>query len=136
MTINTHNVICEFGKHKGELYTRLPVNYLKWMMNNDTRDADIAKAELERRGTVTPDMDISGHAIDRASLHCMDLYRKSCKDDEGINAWLIRMATEAIKKKPNDKNHHIHNSIKFCFEKEGVWPVLKTVIRCTTRESQ
>ena len=31
--INTHGLVCDFGRHKGIPYTRLPVSYLTWMVN-------------------------------------------------------------------------------------------------------
>lgn len=126
---DTHGMICDFGKHNGEPYTRLPVSYLKWMVNSGHSRKHIAEAELKRRGTVTPDMDISGHAIDRASLNCLDIYRNTRNQDEGIHAWLSRMADEAIKTEPDKKGRHIYNNMKFAFEKDGCWPVLKTVMR-------
>lgn len=129
MAVNTHNIRIPYGRHKGELFTRIPVSYLKWMVNSEQNMADIAKAELERRGTVTPDFDISGHAIDRVSLSCRDIWHESRNENEGIHAWLIRMAAEALKVEPDRKNRRHYNMMKFCFEMDGVWPVLKTVIR-------
>ena len=66
MAINTHGQRIEFGKHKGELFTRLPVSYLKWMINENAQQSDIAKAEFERRGDTMPEVELSGHAIDNA----------------------------------------------------------------------
>lgn len=129
MTINTHNLRVEFGKHKGELWTRVPVNYLKWLVNIGSKHSNIAQAELDRRGTVTPDMDISGHAIDRASLDCWDIYRKTRNEREGLNAWLHRMATEARKGERDRKGRFNHEGMVFAFVDDGVWPVLKTVMR-------
>lgn len=126
---DTHNMICDFGKHNGERYTRIPVSYLKWMVNSNHSRAHIAQAELDRRGTVTPDMEISGHAIDRASLNCLDIWRSSRNKDEGISAWLIRMSAEALKTEPDKKGRFHFNNMLFAFEREGVWPVLKTVMR-------
>jgi len=128
--IDTHNLRVDFGKHAGELYTRLPVSYLKWMVNVSHSRADIAKAELERRGTVTPDLDVSGHAIDRASLSCRKIWHETRGDDEGLHAWLVRMAAEALEKDDvDDKGRHRHNGMLLAFEQDGNWPVLKTVMR-------
>lgn len=128
--INTHNLICDFGKHKGQPYTRLPVSYLKWMINERHSKSDIAVAELERRGTTTPDLDISGHAIDRASLSCRKIWHEDRAKDEGLHAWLIRVASEALElKKIDDKGRYRHKGMKFAFEQDGFWPVLKTVMR-------
>ena len=129
MTIETHNLICDFGKHRGERYTRIPVSYLKWLANTPGHKAqDIAKAELSRRGTTTPDLDVSGHAIDRASLSCRKTWHETRGADEGIHAWLCRMAKEALDKgvEHNGKLHHA--GMAFAFERDGEWPVLKTVM--------
>src|SRR5687767_10815733 len=105
--INTHDLLVTFGKHKGERWTRLPIGYLKWLVNEHEKlknfpDAelhrDIALAELKRRGTVLEStMKISKHAIDRASLNCRGIWKETRKDDnEGLNSWLERMANEAL----------------------------------------
>lgn len=129
--MNTHNLTCDFGRHKGTLYTRMPISYLQWMINSNHSQAKIAAAELERRGTTTPSLDISGHAIDRASLRLLSQWREEgAPNDEGLNSWLSRVAAEALEKKIKDnKGCYLHNGIKFVFEEDGVWPVLKTVMR-------
>lgn len=135
--INTHNLICDFGKHKGTPYTRLPVSYLTWMVGARHSRADIAQAELELRGTTTlPEMDISGHAIDRASLSCRKIWHDTKRDEnEGIHAWLHRVAAEAMAAgKVNHKGRYEHIGMQFAFEEDGVWPVLKTVMRSKDAE--
>ena len=99
-SINTHGMICDFGRHKGERYTRIPVSYLKWLANTPEHKAhEIAKAELARRGTVTPDLEVSGHAIDRASLSCRKIWHQTASSDqEGLHAWLSRVAAEALER--------------------------------------
>jgi hypothetical protein len=74
--LNTHGVLLGFGKHHDKPYTRVPVGYLKWMVNTPEMSEErrkLAEAELKRRGTHTPELDISGHAIDRASQQCLDI---------------------------------------------------------------
>jgi len=126
--INTHGLICDFGKHRGQPYTRLPVGYLQWMVNGAHQKADIAAAELKRRGTVFPDMDISGHAIDRASQQLIGRWTETRKPDEGLHAWLIRMATDARARGRCKGEKYVHADIKFVFEEGSHWPVLKTVM--------
>ena len=126
--MNTHGMLVDFGRHSGILYTRVPVQYLKWMVQCGHPKADVAQAELDRRGTVTPDLDVSGHAIDSASLRIGWLWKQSSKTGEGLHAWLVRVAREAIEngdKKPDGKI--VYMGIKFVFE-GGAWPVLKTVM--------
>ena len=128
--MNTHGLICDFGRHKGTPYTQIPVSYLKWMVNVEHSRQEIAKSELKRRGTVTPDVDISGHAIDRASLRCRDIWHQTRSKEEGLHAWLVRMTQEAIQKGEQDKNgKYIYNNMKLVIEQDGVWPVLKTILR-------
>lgn len=127
--MTTHGVRMTFGKHDGELITRVPVNYLKWMMCNRTQMWEFAQAEMGRRGTITPDIDVTGHAIDRASMHLHQYWRRTMRTDEGIHAWLIRMASDA--RKIGNGMHdgvYVHVGVKFVFEEAGCWPVLKTVM--------
>ena len=133
--IDTHNLVCDFGKHRGERYTRIPVSYLKWLANTPGHQAQaIAKAELERRGTTTPDLDVSGHAIDRASLSCRHLWHQTRGDEEGIHAWLCRMAAAALAEGTERDGKIAHAGLLFAFERDGVWPVLKTVMPDKRRE--
>lgn len=124
--INTHNLIVDFGKHNGTPYTRLPVGYLTWMVNSGHGKADIAQAELDRRGTTMPTLDISGHAIDRFSQHCLDIW----DGKEGLHSWLLKMAREALDKgQLDDDGRILWKGIWWCFEADRKWPVLKTVFR-------
>jgi len=127
--INTHGMICDFGRHKGVLYTRLPVSYLKWMVRNNHHKKDIAESELKRRGTVTPTLDISGHAIDRASLQCIEMWKATSSPDEGLHAWLARMSQLVLGAGLDKDGRGYRNGIRFVFDVDGEWPVLKTVIK-------
>ena len=123
-------VLTAYFRHKGELYTRIPVSYLKWMVNSNHNRKDIAEAELKRRGTVTPDLEISGHAIDKASLRCLDIWRETRKsDDEGLHAWLVRISGEALAKGIKNEDTCFYKGMKLIFIKDGVWPVLKSIMR-------
>lgn len=125
--MNTHGMIVDFGKHSGMLYTRVPVQYLKWMVQSRHSKADIARAEMDRRGTVTPSVDVSGHAIDSASLRLRKTwYETALNQNEGLHAWLVRMCTEALAlSKPDEEGVVFYNGIKLIFQ-PGEWPVLKT----------
>lgn len=126
--INTHGVVCDFGKHKGTLYTRLPVSYLTWMVGSNHSRAELAVAELARRGTTTPDLDVSGHALDRVSLYCLEIWKSTSREKEGISSWLHRIAREALTANNTDsKGRHAYLGMKLVFELEHRWPVLKTV---------
>jgi hypothetical protein len=99
---------------------------LRWLINVDSDVADLARAELERRGTtIDAVVEVSGHAIDRASLSPI---RGVWKDDrlpgEGLHAWLTRVATEAF----DGTEEATHKDIKFAFALGAVYPTLKTVV--------
>lgn len=127
--INTHGYLMKAGVHKDQLITRVPVSYLKWMVNIRHSESAYAQAELDRRGTVTPDLDISGHAIDRASLSCRKIWHESRGPEEGLHAWLIRMSGLALKEGVRLPSGKIaYGGMKFAFEEDGQWPVLKTVM--------
>ena len=77
-----------FGKHKGDSITRVPVSYLRWMINQfDFSHGDIqgmAKKELDRRGSFLPELEISGHAIDKASTRCIKIWKNTRLKEEGL----------------------------------------------------
>ena len=126
--INTHNLIVEFGKHKGQRWTRLPISYLKWLINEGTQYSNIAKAELKRRGTtLNQEIEISNHAIDRASIACIKHWEKTRKKNEGIYSWLIRMSKAAIKQ-DGKKEKITYKGIIFIFCYGELYPTLKTIM--------
>ena len=128
--MDTRGLVCDFGRHKGQLYTRIPAGYLLWMVNHNHRSAAIARAELDRRGTILPEVEISGHAIDRASLRVMDIYLTDARNGEGLHAWLCRMATEALRHgQPQRNDKFIHRGIALVIDRTGVWPIVVTVMK-------
>ena len=117
-----------FGRHKGVLITRVPLSYLKWMVCAGTMQAELAEEELKRRGTVTPELDIAIHAVDRASLRLRRRWHETRGQDEGLYSWLVRMATEALKDGKKTDSGVFYQGMRFIFDRDGVWPVLKTVM--------
>lgn len=123
------NPTITFGRHKGESIQRVPVNYLKWMVNIGSEMSVEAEAELDRRGTVTPTLEVSGHAIDRASLCLRIIWHETRGENEGIHAWLCRVSRLALDRGECNGDQKVKFAgMKFVFEKSGVWPVLKTVM--------
>ncbi len=123
-------IIMPNGRHRGERITRVPVSYLKWMANTpDHSLCQSAKAELDRRGTITPDVDVSGHAIDRASLRCRKLWHQDREKDEGLYSWLCRVTHEAILKEGNweGTTRCEYKGLVLTITREGTWPVLKSI---------
>lgn len=132
----SHRVV-PTGRHKGTPWTRVPVSYLLWMVNVRHTHGEKAREELERRGTVFPEIDITGHAIDRASLCCKGVWQKDRKKDEGLNAWLVRASLEAMKLNDLDKKgRYLYLRLRFVIELDGVWPVLLTVIPDNKRDKK
>jgi hypothetical protein len=127
--LDTHNVRLTFGRFRGELLTRVPASYLKWMAGSGSEMADLARAEMERRGTATPDIDVTGHALDRASTRLWRLWKKTRRNEEGLHAWLSRRAAEAIRKGTRDGDRVTHAGVVFFVKFDGSWPVLASVCR-------
>jgi len=138
MEINTHNLKINFGKHSGELWTRLPVSYLRFIINEfrvDDLNVKIALSELERRGTnLDIKVDISGHAIDRASLNCRRFWHETALNKhEGLYSWLLRTSQEAIEKNEredgvNSKDRFRYQGLKYVFKFGNFYPTLKTIM--------
>lgn len=131
--INTHGLKADFGTHRGELYTRIPVNYLTWMVNSEHSRKPIAEAELKRRGTTIPEVYISGHAIDRFTENYLNIWRKSEEPDrKPLYSWLCDKALMAFNSGiPHYKNDNKKDflGLWWVFEENTCWPVLKTVMK-------
>lgn len=132
--INTHRKIVEFGKYKGERWTRVPAAYLRWLANapEDGINVQTAKAELDRRGTnIETEIEISPHAVDRASQHLLLVWEHTRKKHEGLYTWLARMASAAIRSANSDNppDKITYKKIEFVFRHGRHFPILKTVIR-------
>ncbi len=120
------------GRHEGELITRVPVSYLNWMVREGHEQAPLAAKEVLRRGTTLSRMDISGHAIDRASTRLLRQWKKTREKDEGLHHWLHRIACAAWDGRDQsnpDQTVFKRGGIRFVFEVTGKWPALKTVMQ-------
>lgn len=124
-----HDFVMDFGTHKGARLVRVPIGYLKWMVANNARHAALAEREMARRGTPTPTLDITSHAIDRASLHCRDKWHEErIKTGLGLHSWLVKVATEALAQGDKKQDGRIvWKGMKFAFKTETEWPILMTV---------
>lgn len=125
----TENIKIDYGKHNGELFTRLPVSYLRWMINEKADMWQYAKAEIERRGHKLPEIELSAHAINNASLRALEFYLKDRKQDEGLHTWLERITLETIESNNDYENRKLaYKKLLLVVEKGEEFPVLKTVI--------
>lgn len=131
--IGAEGITLSFGKYEGELITRIPVSYLKWMINNKTPQAFYAKAEFERRGDTMPLVEISGHAIDNASLRVQSIWHETSEKGEGLYTWLQRITLEALRTgKPGVGGNHgkiAYLGMRLVIEQGQEFPVLKTIMR-------
>ena len=128
--IDPHGQTIDYGKHRGELFTRLPVSYLRWMINEKAPQWEIAKAEFERRGDTMPKVELSGHAIDRASLRVRKIWHETRGEDEGLYSWLQRMTLEAIAHGERLECGKIkYQGMKLAIGEGAEFPTLKTVMR-------
>lgn len=133
--IDPHGKTIAFGKHKGELFTRLPRSYLVWMINQEAPQWEIAKAEFYRRGDTMPKVEVSNHAINNASLRVLDIWQATREPDEGLYSWLERMTLEAVAQgamicgtaKSSGKIHY--KRMKLVVSEGAEFPVLKTIMR-------
>lgn len=141
--IDTHHVTIEFGRHKGDRFTRLPVSYLKFMINNQTQQCDLAQAELNRRGiTELPDLELSSHAIDKASYRLVRAWQSNRRkigrtNQEGLYTWLMRISADALQDPVLDREGrylHRDSGVILVFEKDCQWPILKTVYKASVSQ--
>lgn len=118
------------GKYKGCLITRVPPRYLRWMVSSGHILMSFAKQELERRGTEESNIEITSHAVDRASCRLMDKYMAEAGADEGINTWLAKKAEEALNDYDGELKDNIqvlYEGVTYAFEMKFVLPVLMSV---------
>jgi hypothetical protein len=137
MSIDTHGMLVEFGKHRGQRWTRVPVSYLRWIANlaPPHKSREIAVAELERRNIplVNCEIEITGHAIDSASLRLRKTWHAMKNENEGLHSWLQRMCTDALGEYEPDSEGRIHwHGIQLVFEEGAIVPILKTCMPVKT----
>lgn len=123
------STLLTFGKHKDQLITRIPISYIRWMINNNTPMASEAKAEFERRGDTMPVVEVSGHAIDNASLRVRKIWHETSNEMEGLYSWLQRMTLEALKDGTTSHGKISYLGMKLVIEEGEEFPVLKTIMR-------
>lgn len=132
--IVTHHYRLTAGPHAGQLITRVPVEYLHELAHGGGPEAPLARAELERRGTRASFVEVTHHAIDRASQALLRLWKKSRRPEEGLYSWLARMAEEAIRRHKPRRDGAVklrYAGIEFAFEwSETRRPIVKTVVKC------
>lgn len=118
----------DFGKYKGMPWTRVPISYLKWLVNEKTQYAEKAMDEIKRRGTeAKSDIEISNHAIDRVSLRCLDTWRGDAKNGEGLYTWLNRVVSEAIQDDGKKSSRIVYKGMVLIIAYGDLYPTLLTI---------
>lgn len=131
--LHTHDYFMQVGKYRGHRITRVPRSYLRWMINHAHPAADMAQAELDRRGDTLPQLEVSAHAVDRASQRLLKDWKRLREDDEGLYAWLARMATEAMIHHGKREGRLAFKGVVFQIAPDGVWPTVTSCWRETKR---
>lgn len=126
------------GKHIGKPITQVPIIYLHQLIEQQCEGHEYASMEIERRGTKHSNfVDITYHAIDRASMQLMDIYRATRLPNEGLYTWLGRQAESAMKHGRTVGNRIVdHRNIRWVFSFEYTPPKLVTVMRNRPLEGQ
>jgi len=127
--LETHYYRLKTGQHRGEKITTVSRQYLFSMVQGKHKEAEYAVAELERRGTKKLSIDISGHAVDSASLYCLKHWKRLSNDNEGIHSWVGRMAEEALlyaAQRDFDihKNKFTYKGLVFVYDTKDAFPML------------
>ena len=129
-----------FGKYKGELWTRLPIPYLKYLSNTATGAVQaIALSELNRRGVDAKSglgMEITMHAVDRASQKLLNKWAAERIDDEGLATWLARTGHEAIEKGTLKNGRHEWDGISYVFKFGNIEPTLVSIYPITDQQNE
>ncbi|MBW7997490.1 MAG: hypothetical protein FVQ81_13130 [Candidatus Glassbacteria bacterium] len=74
-------------------------------------------------------VEVSAHAVDRASLRCLGVWRDTAKRGEGLHSWLERQAKEALCNPADHKGRHMHLGFLWAFHDEEGHPKLMSLIQ-------
>lgn len=126
---NLSTYVLEFGKkHRGERIQRVPYSYLSWMVREHMGPYEVARQEIARRGITLPDVELSGHAIDSASLRIRKTWHEDREKSEGLHSWLMRATKAAIAQGEEiEPGAFVYLQVKWVVTVGGEWPSLKTV---------
>lgn len=120
--------VLSIGKYAGFPLSRIPADYLNWMVSKDHSEKVVAEKELERRKSLANEVEITAAAIDRASLSCLQEWRRTRNPREGLHAWLLRLSKAAVAQGEADKDGSIPiGDLLLHFDKGAGWPVLKSI---------
>ncbi|GMW02632.1 MAG: hypothetical protein AMXMBFR84_37680 [Candidatus Hydrogenedentota bacterium] len=131
--MDPHTYIMRKGKYAGRQLVAVPSHYLRRIVQQKVGEWKIAEIELRRRGTDVPTVDVTAHAIDRASFRLLDHWRGTRVENEGLYTWLARLCDAALRSRKlavisGDDTEIRFCGIKFIFAgRTKKKPVLKTL---------
>ena len=76
-----------------------------------------------------PEVEISSHAIDKASWRVLHIWQDDRQADEGLYSWLHRIVLEALEHGKRKNNKIIYKGMGLAIEEGEEFPVLKTIVR-------
>jgi hypothetical protein len=76
-----------------------------------------------------PQVELTGHAIDNASIRVRKIWHETKHKDEGIYSWLQRITLEALERgRRLDSGKIKYLGMKLVIEEGEEFPVLKTIM--------
>lgn len=119
------------GKFRGVSIKRTPTKFLEWAERAMPEPFCVkAREELDRRGTSHKKIQVSDHAIDRASTRLLKLWMDETSGEIGLYSWLAAKADQALDTAEFNMHETIvvtHEWITYVFDMKMVIPVLMTV---------
>lgn len=119
------------GRFKGVAITRTPLKYLQWADRNmEEHLSKKAREEIERRGVPQRTLEVSDHAIDKASTRFCQIWQAETCMSVGLLTWLSKRAEQALESVPartDEKMKISHAGIVFVFDLSTTVPFLISV---------
>lgn len=110
--------ILQFGKYKGKRIDQVPMSYLRWILTQKfgSEIEKYAREKVSRNNTITDNLDVTRHAIDKFSLLFLDTWEER---NIGLGSYVTRKALEA-NEKGKDISKHRHENDERIMEWEGI----------------
>ena len=140
--VDLDSVEMPYGAFQGKGLSEVPTGYLFWSVGHSVKSPvgcsgknypfwKLAKAELHRRGEWDGAVRVLSNVVNELSLSCLDLWKKTAKEGEGIMAWAQRLAWEAWQEhefhEVAEKVYKIeYQGIEWMIE-DGTIPVVRSV---------
>ena len=117
--LDTQALSCSHPRVNGQGYTAIRITILKRIAKSDHLSAAFAKAELLRRGHLEIPIEVSIHAIDKASSRYWKVWLQKRRAQQGLASWLKEQAMKAYQESVAiDDNIFVREymGMTFCFQ--------------------